>query len=76
MIGAFKAQLFGSDGIAAPLRHVTFRRIWLASVLSNLGILIRSAPARPCRSRTPFASWPRQRRPPGLKSRAKRHQYA
>jgi MFS family permease len=45
MIGAFKAQLFGSDGIAAPLRHVTFRRIWLASVLSNLGILIQGVGA-------------------------------
>lgn len=45
MIGAFKAQLVGSDGIAAPLRHVTFRRIWLASVLSNLGILIQGVGA-------------------------------
>ena len=45
MIGAFKAQMVGADGIAAPLRHVTFRRIWLASVLSNLGILIQGVGA-------------------------------
>src|ERR1700751_5702183 len=45
MIGAFKAQLVGSDGIAAPLRHRTFRRIWIASVLSNLGILIQGVGA-------------------------------
>src|SRR5499427_270667 len=45
MIGAFKARMVGADGIAAPLRHVTFRRIWLASVLSNLGILIQGVGA-------------------------------
>src|SRR5258706_105791 len=45
MIGASKAQLVGADGIAAPLRHATFRRIWLASVLSNLGILIQGVGA-------------------------------
>src|ERR1700751_2299630 len=39
MIGARRAQMFGGDSIAAPLRHPTFRRIWLASVLSNLGLL-------------------------------------
>src|SRR5271154_7495267 len=39
MIGAPWAQMLGGDSIAAPLRHATFRRIWLASVLSNLGIL-------------------------------------
>lgn len=33
------------DGITAPLRHLTFRRIWLASVLANLGALIRSVGA-------------------------------
>jgi MFS family permease len=27
-------------GILSPLRHVVFRRIWTASVLSNLGLLI------------------------------------
>src|SRR5215469_6745651 len=45
MIGASKAQMFGGDSIAAPLRHATFRRIWLASVLSNLGILIQGVGA-------------------------------
>ncbi|MGY4298745.1 MFS family permease [Bradyrhizobium sp. i1.4.4] len=34
-----------SDGIFAPLRHFNFRRIWLASVLANLGALIRSVGA-------------------------------
>lgn len=34
-------QPFRVDGIAAPLRHTSFRRIWLASLLSNLGILIQ-----------------------------------
>ena len=28
------------NGIFAPLRHVVFRRIWTASLLSNLGLLI------------------------------------
>src|SRR5215467_1654566 len=45
MIGASKAQMVGVDGIAAPLRHSTFRHIWLASVLSNLGILIQGVGA-------------------------------
>src|SRR5262250_1183686 len=45
MIGAFKAQVVGADGIAAPLRHATFRRIWLAGLLSNLGILIQGGGA-------------------------------
>jgi MFS family permease len=45
MIGVPRAQMFGSDSIAAPLRHPTFRRIWLASVLSNLGILIQGVGA-------------------------------
>ncbi|UPJ47876.1 MFS transporter [Bradyrhizobium sp. 200] len=31
----------GTDGITAPLRYSTFRRIWLASLLTNLGILIQ-----------------------------------
>lgn len=34
-------QPFRVDGVAAPLRHTSFRRIWLASLLSNLGILIQ-----------------------------------
>jgi MFS family permease len=33
------------DGIAAPLRFPTFRRIWLASLLSNLGLMIQSVGA-------------------------------
>jgi MFS family permease len=37
--------MVSADGIAAPLRHVTFRRIWLASVLSNLGMLIQGVGA-------------------------------
>src|SRR5580658_617253 len=51
MIGAPRAQMFRGDCIAAPLRHPTFRRIWLASVLSNpsvlsnLGILIQGVGA-------------------------------
>ncbi|KIZ38407.1 MULTISPECIES: MFS transporter [Rhodopseudomonas] len=31
---------FAADGVAAPLRHALFRRIWLASLLSNLGLMI------------------------------------
>ncbi|OPY96631.1 MFS transporter [Bradyrhizobium sacchari] len=33
------------DGIIAPLRYPTFKYIWLASVLSNLGVLIRGVGA-------------------------------
>ncbi|WP_049823881.1 MFS transporter [Bradyrhizobium sp. WSM2254] len=33
------------DGISAPLRYATFRRIWLASLLSNLGILMQGVGA-------------------------------
>lgn len=36
-----KPQAFSGDGITAPLRHAIFRRIWLASLMSNLGILIQ-----------------------------------
>jgi MFS family permease len=36
---------FAADGIAAPLRHAVFRRIWLASLVSNLGILIQGVGA-------------------------------
>ncbi|WFT99647.1 MFS transporter [Bradyrhizobium barranii] len=35
----------GTDGITAPLRYLTFRRIWLASLLTNLGILIQGVAA-------------------------------
>ncbi|HEY5308516.1 MAG TPA: MFS transporter, partial [Casimicrobiaceae bacterium] len=40
-----KRMMFASDGIAAPLRHALFRRIWLASLLSNLGLLIQAVGA-------------------------------
>ena len=33
-----KREPFAAEGIAAPLRHMVFRRIWLASLLSNLGL--------------------------------------
>ena len=36
---------FATDSIAAPLRHAVFRRIWLASLVSNLGILIQGVGA-------------------------------
>jgi MFS family permease len=42
---ASKAHTVSADGIAAPLRHITFRRIWLASLLSNLGVLIQGVGA-------------------------------
>ena len=40
-----KRTKFAGDGIAAPLRHAPFRRIWLASLLSNLGLLIQAVGA-------------------------------
>lgn len=40
-----KSQTFNADGITAPLRFAAFRRIWLASLLSNLGILIQGVGA-------------------------------
>jgi predicted MFS family arabinose efflux permease len=40
-----KRPMFPADGVAAPLRHATFRRIWLASLLSNLGLLIQAVGA-------------------------------
>ena len=40
-----KRSRFATDSIAAPLRHAVFRRIWLASLLSNLGILIQGVGA-------------------------------
>lgn len=40
-----KPETFGLDSIIMPLRYATFRRIWLASVLSNLGILIQGVGA-------------------------------
>src|SRR5215472_94561 len=40
-----KRPTSNADGIAAPLRLTVFRRIWLASLLSNLGILIQGVGA-------------------------------
>ena len=40
-----KRSRFSAQGIAAPLRHSIFRRIWLASLLSNLGLLIQGVGA-------------------------------
>src|SRR5205085_43965 len=40
-----KRSRFATDSIAAPLRHSVFRRIWLASLVSNLGILIQGVGA-------------------------------
>ncbi|WFU14551.1 MFS transporter [Bradyrhizobium sp. CB3481] len=45
MIDPPKPKILSADGIVAPLRYVTFRRIWLASLLSNLGILIQGVGA-------------------------------
>src|SRR4029078_6846165 len=38
-------QKIAADGIAAPLRYTVFRRIWLASLLSHLALLIRGVGA-------------------------------
>jgi predicted MFS family arabinose efflux permease len=40
-----KRSLFAADGVTAPLRHAIFRRIWLASLLSNLGLMIQGVGA-------------------------------
>ena len=40
-----KRSRFATDSIAAPLRYAVFRRIWLASLVSNLGILIQGVGA-------------------------------
>jgi MFS family permease len=40
-----KRSIFSADSIAAPLRHSVFRRIWLASLVSNLGLLIQGVGA-------------------------------
>src|SRR5215468_10668897 len=40
-----KRQKSVPDGITAPLRYTVFRRIWLASLLSNLGLLIQGVGA-------------------------------
>jgi MFS family permease len=41
LVGTPKPEASGADGITAPLANRTFRRIWLASLLSNLGTLIQ-----------------------------------
>ncbi|WP_204308247.1 MFS transporter, partial [Klebsiella aerogenes] len=38
-------QPIASDSITAPLRYPIFRRIWLAGLLSNLGLLIQGVGA-------------------------------
>ncbi len=40
-----KRAPIAADSVAAPLRHAVFRRIWLASLLSNLGLLIQGVGA-------------------------------
>jgi MFS family permease len=45
MTNTAKGGVFSADGIAAPLRHALFRRIWLASLLSNLGLMINGVGA-------------------------------
>src|SRR3989440_8035235 len=40
-----RQSMFAANGVAAPLRHAVFRRIWLASLLSNLGLLIQGVGA-------------------------------
>ena len=36
-----------APGIFSPLRHAVFRRIWTASLLSNLGLLVLGEPTQP-----------------------------
>src|SRR6201982_239729 len=45
MTASSKRSMFASEAVAAPLRHSVFRRIWLASLLSNLGLLIQAVGA-------------------------------
>jgi MFS family permease len=40
-----KRSFLIADGITAPLKHAVFRRIWLASLLSNLGLMINGVGA-------------------------------
>lgn len=40
-----RPKTLSTDGITAPLRYAAFRRIWLASIFSNLGILIQGVGA-------------------------------
>jgi MFS family permease len=41
LVGSPKPESSSADGITAPLANPTFRRIWLASLVSNLGTLIQ-----------------------------------
>ena len=41
LVGTPKPEASSADGITAPLGNPTFRRIWLASLISNLGTLIQ-----------------------------------
>ncbi|MGY3619835.1 MFS transporter [Bradyrhizobium sp. USDA 10063] len=45
MTASPRRSSLAADGIMAPLVHSVFRRIWLASLLSNLGILIQGVGA-------------------------------
>lgn len=45
MTSPSKRSLLSANGMAAPLRHAVFRRIWLASLLSNLGLMINGVGA-------------------------------
>ncbi|WP_322515222.1 MFS transporter [Rhodopseudomonas palustris] len=45
MTGGSKRGAFSAGGVAAPLRYALFRRIWLASLLSNLGLMINGVGA-------------------------------
>ncbi|WP_299717914.1 MFS transporter [Tardiphaga sp.] len=45
MTPAPKRPMFAADSIGAPLGFSVFRRIWLASLLSNLGLMIQSVGA-------------------------------
>src|SRR6201990_620533 len=38
-------QTFAAHGVPSPPRHPVFRRIWLASLLSTLGLLIQGVGA-------------------------------
>lgn len=42
---SFKSLTTGADSITAPLRYQNFRRIWLASLLTNLGVLVQGVGA-------------------------------
>ena len=45
MTGQPERATFAADSLAAPLRHSVFRRIWFASLLSNLGLMIQGVGA-------------------------------